>query len=104
MSLLSPLTKLGKDSTYNHLMGLLFSPDALDGLPREIAPHAKAKINWLWMHRIAIQHTPLRENLSGCYKRTVAKKYRIIYTFDADQDEMVIQRVGHRDLIYKRPV
>ena len=81
-------------------MGLLYRQDALEGLPRKEADRVKAKIVWLWDHRLEVNHRPLRANLSGYYKRRVGS-YRIVYTFDEDPDDMVIIRVGLRDEIYR---
>lgn len=45
-------------------------------------------------------HHPLRHELSGYYKRPLGK-YRIVYSYDENSDEMVIHLVGTRDSIYK---
>ena len=80
-------------------MALQFHPDALDGLAPQDAERVRNKIDWLWDNRAVITHHPLKENLSGFYKRRVGK-YRILYTFDPNPDEMVIRLVGLRDDIY----
>ena len=82
-------------------MGLLFDPDALKGIPLQDAERLKAKIDWLWRHRLGIQHAPLKENLAGLYKRRIGK-YRIVYSWEPNPDDMVIRLVGPRDDIYKR--
>lgn len=84
-------------------MALRFHPEALTGIPDKDAERLKARIDWLWANRLAVQHHPLRANLSGFYKRRVGD-YRIIYTWDANPDDMVIRLVGTRDEIYDRPV
>ena len=84
-------------------MGLLYHPDALKGLPPQDAKRIKDKIEWLWANRHVVNHFPLRENLSGLYKRRIAR-YRIIYTYDSNPDDMVIRLVGSRDDIYNRPL
>ena len=84
-------------------MGLSFDPDALDSVPQQDAPRLKSKIDWLWANREVVNHFPLSENLSGFYKRRVGK-YRIIYSFDANPDEMVIHKIGLRDDIYRDPL
>ena len=58
------------------------------------------KIDWLWLNREYVTHQPLSENLSEFYKRRVGK-YRILYTYDNDSDDMVIYLLGLRDTIYK---
>ena len=84
-------------------MGLLYHPDALKGLLPQDAKRIKDKIDWLWANRRVVNHFPLRENLSGWYKRRIAR-FRIIYTYDANPDDMVICLVGSRDDIYNRPL
>ena len=53
------------------------------------------------MNRRAVSHDSLGYNLSGFYKRRLGK-YRIIYTYDDESDEMVIRLVGTRDEIYTK--
>jgi mRNA-degrading endonuclease RelE of RelBE toxin-antitoxin system len=62
-----------------------------------------AKIEWLWTNRRSVKHFPLSGNLSRFSKRRVGK-YRIIYTYEPNSDDMVIRLVGLRDDIYSRPV
>ncbi|MCH8826639.1 MAG: type II toxin-antitoxin system RelE/ParE family toxin [Chloroflexi bacterium] len=83
-------------------MGLLYHPDALKGLPPQDAKRIKDKIDWLWANRYVVNHFPLRENLSGFYKRRIGR-YRIIYTYDSNPDDMVVRLVGSRDDIYDMP-
>ncbi len=84
-------------------MSLLYHPEALAGIPRDrtTSTQLKVKIGWLWRNRHGVRHLPLSGDLAGFYKRR-AGKYRIIYTFDADRDEMVIRLIGPRDTIYKQ--
>ena len=79
---------------------LLFDPDALSGIPQLEGEQILAKTNWLWDNRRIIIHHPLSYELSGYYKRRTGK-YRIIYSYDDNPDEMVIRLVGTRDSIYK---
>ena len=81
-------------------MGLLFDPDAFKGIPRHDISRLMRKINWLWANRRSVTHFPLSEDLSGFYKRRVGK-YRILYSYDNDSDDMTIHLVGQRDTIYK---
>lgn len=81
-------------------MALLFDPDALSSVPRKDVERIMKKIDWLWLHREYITHESLSENLSGFYKRRLGK-YRILYTYDDDSDDMVIRLAGLRDTIYK---
>ena len=46
-------------------MGLLFDPDALEGIPRQDVERLLTKIDWLWEYRDRVRHSPLRANLSG---------------------------------------
>ncbi len=84
-------------------MGLSFDSDALTSIPQRDAPRLKAKIDWLWANPVVVNHFPLSENLSGFYIRRVGQ-YRIIYSFEANPDDMVIHRVGLRDDIYQTPL
>ncbi len=80
--------------------GLLFDPDALSGISQVEGERILKKIDWLWDNRRIVIHHPLRHDLSGQYKRTLGK-FRIIYSYDENPDEMVIHLVGTRDSIYK---
>ena len=81
-------------------MSLLFDPDAFASVPPSDADRIMKKIDWLWLNREYVTHEPLSENLSGFYKRRLGK-YRIVYTYDNDSDNMVVRLVGLRDTIYK---
>ena len=82
-------------------MSLLFHPDALKRIAKQDAARVRDKTHWLWTNRQLVDHLPLGENLSGFYRRRVGK-YRIIYTYDSEVDDMIIRLVGLRDDIYKR--
>lgn len=79
---------------------LKFDPDALSNIPKSDVDRVLEKIEWLWNNRTLIVHHPLRHELSGLYKR-VFGKYRIVYTFEPNPDNMVIRMVGTRDTIYR---
>jgi len=81
-------------------MSLLFDPSALASVPRSDVDRIMKKIDWLWLNREYVTHETLSENLSGLYKRRLGK-YRILYTYDNDSNDMVIRLVGLRDTIYK---
>ncbi len=82
-------------------MPLRFVPDALAaGIPPSDARRLFEKIAWLWTHRSLIRHSPLRADLAGFLKRRLGD-YRIIYTYDNSDDEMVIRLVDMRDNIYR---
>lgn len=81
-------------------MALLYDPDALSSVPRNDAERIMRKIDWLWLHREFVTHESLSENLSRFYKRRLGK-YRILYTYDVNSDDMTIHLVGLRDTIYK---
>ena len=80
--------------------GPLFAPDALSGIPQVEGERILEKTDWLWDNRGIIIHHPLRHGLSGYCKRQLGR-YRIIYSYDENPDEMVIHLVGTRDSIYK---
>jgi mRNA-degrading endonuclease RelE of RelBE toxin-antitoxin system len=81
-------------------MPLRFHEDALSGVAASDSDRVLEKIEWLWANRLSVTHHPLKENLGGFYKRRL-RKYRIIYTYDNNPDEMVIRLVGTRDDIYE---
>ncbi len=79
---------------------LRFAPDAFSDIPKSETERLLIKITWLWDNRKTILHHPLRYELSGLYKYRVSK-YRIIYDYDENPDNMTIRLVGTRDTIYK---
>ena len=79
---------------------LRFDPDAFCDIPQSESERILNKITWLWDNRSIIIHHPLRHELSGFYKRTLGK-YRVIYSYDENPDNMTIRLVGTRDTIYK---
>jgi mRNA interferase RelE/StbE len=81
-------------------MPLLLHPDALNEIPDNDEARLMKKIEWLWVNRLLITHSPLHGDLSGFLKRRVGK-YRIIYSYDEASDEMIIHLVGLRDTIYQ---
>ena len=78
---------------------LLFDPEALSGVGKSDCTRVLEKIDWLWENRTAVVHHPLRNQLGGTYKRVLGK-YRIIYTYNSNADDMTILMVGTRDSIY----
>ena len=81
-------------------MPLKFDEDALDEVPVGDTERILEKIDWLWDNRRSVIHHPLKGTLQGVYKRRYGK-YRIIYTYDDNPDDLVILLVGTRDDIYK---
>ena len=81
-------------------MALLFDPAAFTDIPKHHLGRLMRKIDWLWVNRMVIRHHQLSENLIGFYKRRLGK-YRILYSYDSDSDDMVIYLVGLRDTIYR---
>ena len=78
-----------------------FVPDALAaGIPPDDVRRLFEKIAWLWANRKLIQHSPLKANLAGFFKRRLGD-YRIIYTYDGEADDMVVHLVAPRDIVYK---
>jgi mRNA-degrading endonuclease RelE of RelBE toxin-antitoxin system len=77
-----------------------FNPDALAGLTEAECKRIKDKVGWLWDNRREVLHHPLRHDFSGLYKRVLGK-YRILYTYDENSDEMVVHIAGTRDTIYE---
>ncbi len=79
----------------------LIHEDALVGLPPQDVERVLDKAEWLWRYRAEILHHPLGGNLSGFYKRRFGK-YRIIYTYNENPDDLVIRLVGTRESIYQQ--
>ena len=81
-------------------MALLFDQDAFSFVPRQDAERIMKKIDWLWLNREYVTHKLLCENLNDFYKWRLGK-YRILYTYDNESDDMTIHLIGTRDTIYK---
>ncbi len=79
---------------------LRFAPDAFSGVSHPEDERILKKIERLWEDRSIIVHHPLRYELSGYYKRRLGK-YRIVYSYDENTDEMIIHLAGIRDSIYR---
>lgn len=79
---------------------LRFNPEAFSGISHPDGERILKKIERLWEYRSIDVHHPLRYELSGYYKRRLGK-YRIVYSYDENTDEMIIHLVGTRDSIYK---
>lgn len=82
-------------------MGLAFDPDALSDVPPQDTQDVMRKIRWLWDHRKEIKHILLSANLNPYCRRRLSN-YRIIYSYDAAEDDLIIHLVGTRDEIYNR--
>lgn len=83
-------------------MGLFFDPDALVLVPQHAVPRLRSAIDRLWENRGTVHHVLLSEPLGRFYRRR-AGRYRIIYSFSGDLDEMIIHRVGLREDVYQDP-
>jgi mRNA-degrading endonuclease RelE of RelBE toxin-antitoxin system len=79
---------------------LRLAEDAFVDIPKSDYGRVMDKIKWLWDNRKYISHHQLQYDLTGLYKRVLGK-YRIIYSYDSNPDEMAILMVGTRDTIYK---
>jgi mRNA-degrading endonuclease RelE of RelBE toxin-antitoxin system len=84
-------------------MPLLFPENVFEGIPYSDAQRLIEKMEWLWVHRRLVRHQSLSGSLSQFYKKRVGK-YRILYTYDDNADELIVHLVGTRDDIYKRPL
>lgn len=79
-----------------------FESDAvadLEKLSPTVRDRVLRKINWLAMNFEEISPIGLTANLAGFYKLRVGD-YRIIYDIEAENQRIVIIRVGHRSEIY----
>lgn len=82
-------------------MPLLYDPNAFRNVPKKDAHMLVSKMEWVWKHRHEIRHLALKDNLAGYYKRRV-DPYRIIYSYENDNDSMVVRLIGTRDEIYQQ--
>ena len=82
-------------------MALSYNPNAFNSLKKDkpAIRRLMAKAEQIWQYRHDISHYPLKEDLTGYYKRVVGD-YRLIYIYDEESDEMVICLGGHRHDIY----
>jgi mRNA interferase RelE/StbE len=80
-----------------------FTPEAeldLANLNKPIAQRVFKKIHWLADHFNLVMPEPLTGLWQGMYKLRVGD-YRVIYTFDKNQQLIVIHVVKHRREVYK---
>lgn len=80
-----------------------FLPDAADELSSLDPPVARrilAKVEWLADHLDVLTPVPLTGDLSGLFKLRVGS-YRVLYSFDRDEERVMVHMVGHRDDIYR---
>ena len=80
-------------------MPLRFEPEAFDGIPPRDQQRLLEKASWIWEHRNEILHHPLAHNVTNLYKRRVGP-YRIVYSYDSGNDDLVVHLAGLRDEIY----
>jgi len=76
--------------------------DALDKLDATIVRRILNRINWLAKNIENIKPQTLTGTLKGYFKLRVGN-YRIIYTLNREDREIVIEYLGHRRDIYKLP-
>ncbi len=80
-------------------MALRYDPDALIDVPQSDRGRLVAKIEWVWKNRLLVRHVQLRHALNVFFYRRVGD-YRVVYTYDAEDEEMVIRLVGRRNDVY----
>ena len=81
-------------------MALQYDDEAFATIPRSEQGRLVLKTEWLWANRHTVTHILLREDLNPLLKWRVGD-YRIIYSYDAATDEMIIHLVAHRKEVYK---
>ncbi len=82
-------------------MPLLFDGDAFKGLPKREADRLVKKAEWIWENREVVTHMLLRRDLHPFLVWPVGA-YRLIYTYDAEFDEMIVDLGSHTRDIYQR--
>ena len=81
---------------------LEFKPVAeaeLKALTSTIQIRVAKKIKWLAQNFDSISPQALAADLGGFYKLRVGD-YRVVYSFDAEGEHIVIHRIGHRRDVY----
>lgn len=74
--------------------------DELAGLDKTAAQRILWKLKWLAEHSESLTPEPLGGDLKGLFKLRVGS-YRVIYSFDPQEQTIIVHLVGHRSEIYK---
>ena len=69
-------------------------------LDASIRARVRTKLNNLREDCATRQHKALKGTHSGKFSLTVTQHYRILYTFDNRDRNIVVHRVGHRSSVY----
>ena len=72
----------------------------LQRLDASIRARVRTELNNLRENCAARQHKALKGIHSGKFSLTVAQHYRILYTFNKRDREIIVHRVGHRSSVY----
>ena len=76
--------------------------EALDKLDATVIRRILVRISWLAKNLENIKPQALTGTLKGYFKLRIGS-YRVIYTFNREEREIVIEYLGHRRDIYKLP-
>ncbi len=76
--------------------------DAMDNFNAATVRRILVRINWLAKNLDNIKLQALSGTLKGYFKLRVGN-YRVIYTLNREEREIVIEYLGHRSNIYKLP-
>ena len=82
---------------------VVFTQQAKDDLRRLDKPTAQRvlnKIRWLAENIASVTPQPLKGQWQGVYKLRVGS-YRVLYTWQAQQQQMTILFIRHRSEVYK---
>ena len=82
-------------------MTLRFDEDSFAGLPKRETERLLKKAEWIWENREVLTHTGLRHDLNP-FLRWHVGDYRLIYTYDAESDEMFVHLGAHRRDVYQQ--
>lgn len=74
--------------------------DALGKLDANIIPRILFRINWLALHIDSIKLKALTGTLKGYFKLRIGH-YRVVYSINRKEKEIIIEYLGHRRDIYK---
>ena len=72
----------------------------LEQLDKPMGRRIVRRINWLAANLDNLNPEPLKGDLSGLYKLRLGA-YRILYEILADEQLILIHRIGHRKTIYR---
>ena len=81
---------------------LRIAADELTALDKAVAQRILRKLRWLAEHFENLTPEPLTAELTGLFKLRVGS-YRVVYSFDRENQTITVHVVRHRGDVYKSP-